>query len=231
MTRSFSPIAIVGRATVLPGALSPEALWTLVSEGQDQVRSVPAERWRTDPKDLLCTPDQSATNRAWSDKGGYVSGFETVWDPSGFAVQAKELEGLDPLFHWALHCARAALADAGDTRRGEVDRSRVAAVFGNLGFPATEMTRYAESVWQKEAQRPPALNRFMSGGAASLLEKALGLSPGVMCLDTACEFPVRVEVGLRQIAQWQRRCGFGWGSQPRGRPFHSCWFYGAERHE
>lgn len=186
MTPTFSPIAIVGRSTVLPGALSPEALWKLVSEGQDVVQSVPSDRWRTDPADLLCGSDQDASNRAWSDKGGYVRGFHKIWDPEGFGIQASELEGLDPLFHWALHCARAALADAGDNRRGTVDRSRVAAVFGNLGFPATEMTRYAESVWQKESDRPPAQNRFMSGGAASLLEKALGLSPGVMCLDTAC---------------------------------------------
>ncbi|MCG5052706.1 MAG: hypothetical protein KA712_07075 [Myxococcales bacterium] len=30
----MTPIAIVGRACVLPGALSPEELWTLVAEGR-----------------------------------------------------------------------------------------------------------------------------------------------------------------------------------------------------
>ena len=85
------------------------------------VCSAPPDRWRTDPADLLASPDRDAANRAWSDKGGYVDGFYDIWDPQGFAVPAKELAGLDPLFHWTLHCARAALADAGDLRRGEVE--------------------------------------------------------------------------------------------------------------
>ena len=182
----FSPIAIVGRSVVLPGALSPEDLWTAVSEGQNLVQSAPEGRWRTDPADLICTPEGDPSNRAWSDKGGYVHGFEHIWDPNGFAVPAEELAGLDPLFHWTLHCARAALKDAGDERSGDIDRARVGAVFGNLGFPASEMTRYAESVWQNTTVRPDPRNRFMSSGAAEMLQRSLGLAPGVMCLDTAC---------------------------------------------
>ena len=180
----FSPIAIVGRACVLPGALSPEALWTLVSESQDHVRSAPEGRWRT--TDRSCGPNDDPADRAWSNKGGYVSDFSSVWDPTGFAIDPQDLTGLDPLFGWALHCAREALADAGDNRRGAVSRPRVSAVFGNLGFPSGEMTRYAEAIWHKDTTPPPALNRFMSSGAAKLLERALGLTAGAMCLDTAC---------------------------------------------
>ena len=183
---SFSPIAIVGRACVLPGALSPEALWTLVREGRNCIGAVPADRWRATAADVLCAPDEDAANRSWSDQGGYVSGFSGVWDPSGFAVAEADLAGLDPLFHWALHCAREALADAGDARRGAVDRRRVSAVFGNLGFPSAGMTQLAESVWHGDAVTVDPRNRFMAGGAAALLERALGLAPGVMCLDTAC---------------------------------------------
>ena len=77
---TFSPIAIVGRACLLPGALSPEALWTLVLEGRDQIEVVPAGRWRLEHGDVRTTPDGDPSNRTWSDRGGYVSGFETVWD-------------------------------------------------------------------------------------------------------------------------------------------------------
>jgi len=157
-----------------------------VSEGQDLVSSVPPGRWRAEPEDVLCHPDQDPSNRTWSDRGGYVTGFEQIWKPAGFAVAASDLDGLDPLFHWALHCARAALRDAGDGREGAVDRSRVSAVFGNLGFPSAGMTRYAEAVWQGQQLLPDPRNRFMAGGAAALLSEALGLGPGVMCLDTAC---------------------------------------------
>ena len=182
----FSPIAIVGRSCVLPGALDPEALWTLVSEGRDAVRSAPKGRWRTGKSDARCLPSEDSSDRSWSDKGGYVSGFDEHWDPTGFGVDVEELTGLDPLFHWALHCARTALADAGDDRRGVVSRPRVSAIFGNLGYPSGEMTRLAEAQWHDDASRPAPINRFMSSGAASMVERALGLAPGAMCLDTAC---------------------------------------------
>ncbi len=169
----FSPIAIVGRACVLPGALSPEQLWEAVSEGRDLVRSAPDGRWRAPASDVLCTPKEPSDNRSWSDRGGYVRGFERIWDPTGFAVPAHDLDDLDPLFLWALHCARAALADAGDDRSGDVNRSRVSATFGNLGFPSAGMTRYAEALWQGEQTLPDARNRFMASGAAELVREAL----------------------------------------------------------
>ena len=189
----FAPIAIVGRACVLPGALSPEALWRTVAEGRDEVRAVDPGAWRVDMSEVLCDAREvhDSRDRCWTDRGGYVRGFESVWDPRGFGVAPAELEGLDLLVHWLLHCAREALADAGDARRGSVDRSRVGAVFGNLGYPTAEMSRFAEALWCRDSplaeSRPAdARNRFMSAGAAELLERALGLAPGVFCLDTAC---------------------------------------------
>ncbi|MFV8749676.1 beta-ketoacyl synthase N-terminal-like domain-containing protein [Nannocystaceae bacterium ST9] len=179
-------IAIVGRACVLPGALSPEQLWQAVAEARDLVGPVDEGRWRLAPSEALCRPDQPDGDRSWTDRGGYVRGFEGVWDPEGFAVPASELAGLDPSFHWLLHTARAALADAGDDRRGAVARPRVGAVFGNLGFPSSGMSQHAESVWFPGASRSDPRNRFMGGGTAALLERALGLAPGVFGLDTAC---------------------------------------------
>jgi len=181
----FEPIAIVGRACVLPGALSPEALWEAVLAGKDLTSTVPQGRWRVPESDVLCRPDEDATDRTWSDRGGYVRGFEDIWNPDGFAVSSGELEGLDEGVYWALHCAREALRDAGDTRSGNVDRSRVSAIYGLLGFPSTEMTRYAEAVWTGQ-QRPKAQNRFMASGSVSTLKTALGLSAASFALDTAC---------------------------------------------
>ncbi len=182
----FPPIAIVGRACVLPGALSPEQLWDRVATGTDAVSSVDPGRWRADPQDVMCPPDEPAPDHTWSDRGGYVRGFEQIWDPEGFGVPADELAGLDPLVHWVLHCAREALADAGDARRGDVSRPRVGAVFGNLGFPTAAMSRYAESQWFDAPPGTDPRNRFMCGGTAATLERGLGLAPGVFCLDTAC---------------------------------------------
>ncbi|MFT5695664.1 MAG: acyl transferase domain-containing protein, partial [Myxococcota bacterium] len=129
----------------------------------------------------------SAADRAWTDRGGYVEGFEACFDPSGFAIEAADLVPLDPLFKWVLHTAREALRDAGH----ENSEARVGAVFGNLSFPSASMSRYAESVWRGDSHSdaetaPDARNRFTSGLPALLLERALGLEAGAFALDAAC---------------------------------------------
>ncbi len=181
----FGPIAVVGRACVLPGALDPSALWKAVAEGRDLVGPVPDGRWGVDPEEVLCSPASPSADRTWTDRGGYVRGFEAVWEPGGFGVPASELDGLDPLVLWVLHTAREALGDAGDRERGAVSRPRAGAVFGNLGFPSLGAASYAQGVFTGEGGGDPR-NRFMSGGTASLLARALGLGAGSFCLDAAC---------------------------------------------
>jgi acyl transferase domain-containing protein/3-hydroxymyristoyl/3-hydroxydecanoyl-(acyl carrier protein) dehydratase len=117
-----TPIAIVGRACVLPGALSPQALWQAVVEGRDLTMSVDLatrrSRWpqrglRDEGVTLSGSPLRAQPDLR---RGGYVEGFEAIWDPRGFAVPAEILAGLDPLVHWVLHCAREALAQVGGER-------------------------------------------------------------------------------------------------------------------
>ena len=187
----FAPIAIVGRGCVLPGALDPSALWEAVAAGRDLIGPAPEGRWRVERDDVICDPTGASGDRSWSDRGGYVRGFESVWDPRGFGVRAAELEGLDPLVHWALHAAREALREtaggaAGDGSDGRAPaRPRTGAIFGNLGFPSERMAAYAGSVWTGEGEVDPR-NRFMSGGTAELLRRAMGLGAGAFCLDAAC---------------------------------------------
>ncbi len=195
----FAPIAIVGRSCVLPGALDPSALHELVAAGRDVVRPAPEGRWGLDKDQILCAPGGPAPDASWSDRGGYVEGFETVWDPAGFGVGQKELEGLDPLVHWILHTAREALRDSGDETAGlastsptrAVVRPRTGAIFGNLGFPSEGMAAFARSIWTEDGRgrKGPSVdprNRFMSGGTATLLRRALGLGAGAFCIDAAC---------------------------------------------
>ena len=179
---TFQPIAIVGRSCLLPGAASPEQLWDLVSQGRSEIRAVDGDRWRLDVSKVLCDPQAPRADATWSDRGGYVRGFEDLFDPSGFELAAAEILELDPMFQWALHTAREALADSG--HRGT--RDRVGAVFGNLGFPSTHMSGFAESVWLDQETGPHPRNRFNSGLPALLLERALGLGGGAFTLDAAC---------------------------------------------
>ena len=124
---AFAPIAIVGRACVLPGAVSPAQLWEAIAEGRDLLGPAPPDRWQIDPAQAMCAPDQPSVDRAWSNIGGYVRGFEGAWSPAGFAIAASELDGLDPLVAWTLHCAREA-RDECKTGVGV----RTGAVFGGI---------------------------------------------------------------------------------------------------
>ena len=135
----FRPVAIVGRSCVLPGALDPAQLASLVLEGRDEVRAVADGRWGLDP-DLALTPrPDDASDRTWSDRGGYVRGFERVFDPDGFRLPAADVRALDPLFQWVLHGVREALRDGSQ----DVTARRAGLVLGNLSFPSESLARLA----------------------------------------------------------------------------------------
>ena len=180
---TFAPIAVVGRACVLPGALTPEALWEAVASGRDLLGPAPEGLWRVPKPDVICAPDGDSADRAWTDRGGYVRGFEQVWQADGFGVPATALHGLDPLFRYTLHAGREALRDAGCWEDGT---GQTLAVLGNLGFPSAELARFAEGTWYGRAEQTDPANRFMSGLPALLLEQALHLGGGAFALDAAC---------------------------------------------
>ncbi len=138
---AFAPIAIVGRACVLPGALSPAELWDRVVAGDDLITQVPPDRWQIDRADVMGAPLERHDDRTVSDRGGYVHDFESVFDPTGFALAADEIGALDPVFQWTFHTAREALRDAG--RDGD-DASRFGAIFGNLSFPSAGMASFVQ---------------------------------------------------------------------------------------
>ncbi len=176
----FAPIAIVGRACLLPGAHSPAALWSNVRSGKDSVCAAPSGRWGVDAARILGSADDPQPDQVWTDRGGYVQGLE--FDPEGFEVPASSLAGLDPVFLWALHTGRAALRDAGLERAP----ARTGAIFGNLGFPTRGMSAFAESVWGATRESVDPRNRFGAGLPALLLGRALGLSSPSLALDAAC---------------------------------------------
>ncbi len=174
---SFAPVAVVGRGCILPTGPDPDALWRAVVAGRDLVDRAPAGRWRVEPERALVGHDHDRRDRSWHDRGGYVRGF--AFDPEGFAVPAARLAGLDPVYLWTLHAARQALGEA-----GAVGGPRVAAVFGNLGFPSAGFAAFAESRWLDRPGGDPR-DRFHGSGPARMLEAALGVG-SAFCVDAAC---------------------------------------------
>jgi 3-oxoacyl-(acyl-carrier-protein) synthase/3-hydroxymyristoyl/3-hydroxydecanoyl-(acyl carrier protein) dehydratase/1-acyl-sn-glycerol-3-phosphate acyltransferase len=180
-------VAVVGWGCVLPGALTPEELWRLVLDRRDVLSAVPPGRWAVDARHVMALGTEDAVDRSWSDRGGYVSGFEEVFEPQGFRLPAEEVGRLEPGTAWLLHAGREALRSAGC----DVGRAfpRAGAIVGNLSYPTPALARYAASVWWPEAAPGRASDprqRFMSGRPAHLLAAALGLSAGGHALDAAC---------------------------------------------
>jgi acyl transferase domain-containing protein len=191
----FMPIAIVGRGVVLPGAMSPDALWTTVREGRDLIAPVPADYWPADPHSFLAKPgDHTTDEKAVTINGGVVKGFPSVFDPAGFAVPADKILQLDTAFQWLLHAAREAVRES---RRVDLKGTKSAVVIGNLSYPTRSMTDFAQSIWldptiEKTGLVPPlpdtvtALSRFSSGLPAHIVAQALDAQGPAFCLDAAC---------------------------------------------
>lgn len=192
----FEPIAVVGRGCVLPDALDPDTFWDNIAAGRTSLSAVPGEdRWRL-PRRLAMGSVGDHLDRTWTDVGGYVGGFESVFDPGGFRIAPERILSLDPLFHWVMYGVRQALTEAG--REGPLPRAGL--VLGNLSYPTPTGAVYAEHVWLSAQQaalrdalltgerrrRPDARNRFSSGLPARLAARALGLGAGAWSLDAAC---------------------------------------------
>ncbi|WP_432160114.1 beta-ketoacyl synthase N-terminal-like domain-containing protein [Streptomyces sp. NRRL F-5630] len=191
----WEPIAVVGRGCVLPDALDPDTFWENIASGRDSVSAVPEGRWRL-PHRFAMGSVEEHLDRTWTDRGGYVRGFDAVFDPSGFAMAPEEILALDPLFRWVMHGARQALGEAGCA--GPLPRAGL--VLGNLSYPTAAGSAFAEHVWLsalppalrevlltgERRARPDARNRFSSGLPARLAARALGLGAGAWALDAAC---------------------------------------------
>lgn len=74
----FQPIAIIGRACLLPGAHTPAELWKLVSERRVALGPVPDRHWRAGRERML------SSGVCVTDVGGVIRGFEKIWDPPAF---------------------------------------------------------------------------------------------------------------------------------------------------
>ena len=192
----FHPIAIVGQACLLPGAHSPEELWTGVLAGRDLLTRASAATWQVADQRRLMRTDAGAppAEKIPTNRGGYVTGFEQVFDPAGHRLERALVEGLDPLCQWLLHVGRAALTDAG-VEAGQ--RLMGGAVIGNLSYPTYALNAVATAVWAEEwlgkarvraagLASPDRLNRFMSGLPANLLCESLQLTRGGFMVDAAC---------------------------------------------
>jgi acyl transferase domain-containing protein/NAD(P)H-dependent flavin oxidoreductase YrpB (nitropropane dioxygenase family)/NADP-dependent 3-hydroxy acid dehydrogenase YdfG len=120
-------IAIVGMASVLPGAADVAEYWHNVVAGFDAVTEVPVGRWDVgryfDP-DAYARDRRDATPSKW---GGFIP--RIPFDALAYGIPPASLAGIEPVQLLALEVAARALADAGYADR-PFDRDRASVIFG-----------------------------------------------------------------------------------------------------
>src|SRR5262249_19313642 len=103
------PIAIVGAACRLPGGVTtPDEYWTMLLNGTDAVREVPADRWDVD---AYFDPDlgPGTMNTRW---GGFLDRVDQ-FDPAFFDLPLREAACMDPQQRLLLEVSGEALERAG----------------------------------------------------------------------------------------------------------------------
>jgi acyl transferase domain-containing protein/NAD(P)H-dependent flavin oxidoreductase YrpB (nitropropane dioxygenase family)/NAD(P)-dependent dehydrogenase (short-subunit alcohol dehydrogenase family) len=121
-----SDIAIVGMATLLPGADDCEAFWDNVLQARCAIGEVPADRWDWR---LLFDADKSAPDRSYSKWGGFFN--DVVFDPLRFGIPPNFVRNIGVAQLLALEMVHRALVDSGYDRR-PFDRERVAVIVAEV---------------------------------------------------------------------------------------------------
>jgi acyl transferase domain-containing protein len=180
----FTPIAIIGRACLLPGANTPLQLWENVLQKKDCLTEVPKDYWKAPVSDFLGNDHAHPEDFTYTSRGGYVENFESLFNPTLFESDSTTILEQDTICQWLLHTGFQALQDANyDLNR--VSQQKAGAIIGNLSYPTHGLSAYAESVWLNTAKQP-AIHRFMSGYPVHFMAKILGLKGISYALDAAC---------------------------------------------
>ena len=173
MSQAQPAIAITGRGCVLPGALSPQALWDAVIHRRDLTRPMTH-------LDLEMTPDEAL---AGGFRGGAIDGFGPCLEALQGEFPDLALETLDPVFTWTLQAAREAVREAGGLW---AKPKRTGLILANLSYPTRGKIRLAGAYAQTGAFEGDLRNAFNSGAPARFVADALGIKGTAFSLDAAC---------------------------------------------
>ncbi|WP_394836708.1 acyltransferase domain-containing protein [Pendulispora rubella] len=169
-SNDFEPLAIVGMACRFPGADGLDALRTLLKDGIDAVREIPAHRWHSQPSG----PDEQLPPRAGLLEN--VDGF----DPLAFGISPREALEIDPQQRLALELAAEAFDDAG-LSSDSLRQSRVGVFIGAIWRDYGELASLDTRRVTPHSAVGQSLNMI-----ANRVSFAFGLTGPSLVVDTAC---------------------------------------------
>ncbi|WP_256864090.1 type I polyketide synthase [Streptomyces avermitilis] len=188
--RADDDIAIVSMACRFPGgADDPEALWRLLTAGEDAISEVPAGRWDTQG---LYDPDPEATGKAYTLRGGFLSDIDR-FDASFFGISPREAAAMDPQ-------QRLLLGTAWET----IERAGIVPETLNGSSTGVYIGLY-DSGYQASASLGRLDGHVGTGSASSVasgrISYTLGLQGPAVTVDTACSSSlVALHLAARALA-------------------------------
>src|SRR5947209_8747821 len=133
-------IAVVGIGAIFPRSPTLEQFWANVRDGVDAAREVPPGRWLLAVEDAY-DPRVAVPDRVYSTRGCFVEDFRLKL--AGLEIDPGLVRVLDPMFHLLLHAGAQAWQGA---VTGDIDRSRVGVVIGNIALPTEKSSALARDI-------------------------------------------------------------------------------------
>ncbi|MGD8309808.1 MAG: polyketide synthase [Chromatiales bacterium] len=176
-SRDREPIAIVGASCRIPGGVETlETYWSLLEDGRDTVREVPASRWDAT---ALYDPDPARPGKTYTRHAAMledIAGF----DADFFGISPREAEAMDPQHRLALELAWEALETACIDPRSL--RGSATGVF--LGLASSDYS--LPLLGDRQGIDAYVASGNAHGAAAGRISFLLGLQGPSMAVDTAC---------------------------------------------
>lgn len=108
-TLESEPIAVIGMGCRFPGAKNLDEYWSLIAEGREGVREIPADRWDVEQ---FYDPNVDAPGKIVTRRGGFLDDIDQ-FDPRAFGITPREASRMDPQQRLLLECSWEALEHAG----------------------------------------------------------------------------------------------------------------------
>src|SRR5271165_216245 len=136
------PIAIVGATALHPGSTDAEGFWRDILAGRDLITEVPPHYWLIED---YYDPDPKAVDKTYGRRGAFLTPVE--FDALEFGLPPNALEATDSAQLLGLIGAKRVLADAADSRAGQIPLDRVSVILGVAG--ATSMSMHTSGRLQR----------------------------------------------------------------------------------